>query len=226
MSRVMKIARVVAVGVSAFILSLGVASAGPVFWTDWTATTAAAPGVVGSINTGTATIGVSYAGAYSLAQVSGGTNYWNPSAPYLSATVSNAPPASDIIELTTGGTGTITFSQPVLNPLIALVSWNGNTADFGTAIQFLSFGNGYWGNGTPILNAGGTGFFGSGEVHGVIELPGTFSSITFTHTPEGWHGFTVGVMGEAPSTVPDHGSSLLLLGMGLVGLRAWRKRLG
>lgn len=28
------------------------------------------------------------------------------------------------------------------------------------------------------------------------------------------------------NTVPDAGSSLLLLGMGLAGLRAWKKRLG
>jgi len=31
--------------------------------------------------------------------------------------------------------------------------------------------------------------------------------------------------GSVDNTVPDAGSSLLLLGMGLVGLRAWRKRL-
>jgi PEP-CTERM motif len=211
----------------AFALSLGLAaqaSATPVSWTDWTSTMSTASGVVGSITTGSTTIDVGFTGPYSFAQVSGGTNYWNPSAPYIGAAVDNAPPASDIIALGTGGTATITFSQPVLNPLIALVSWNGNTVEFGVPITILSYGSGYFGNGTPIPNAGGSGFFGNGEVHGVIVLPGTYSSITFTHTFEYWHGFTVGVMGEAPSTVPDPGSSLLLLGIGLVGLRAWKRR--
>jgi hypothetical protein len=199
------------------------ASANPVYWTDWTRTLAGAPGVVGTLTTGSATIDVSFSGLYSFAQVSGGTNYWNPSAPYLSGLVSNAPPASDIIALNTGGTGIITFSQPVLDPLIAIVSWNTNTVNFGVPIEILSYGMGYWGNGTPVLNAGGTGFYGSGEVHGVIRLPGEYSSITFTHTSENWHGLTVGVVDAAPPAVPEP-ASLLLFGTGLAGLRAWRKR--
>ena len=33
-----------------------------------------------------------------------------------------------------------------------------------------------------------------------------------------------GTFSSTPTTVPDAGSSLLLLGIGLAGLRAWRKR--
>jgi hypothetical protein len=207
-----------------------VAVAAPVSWTDWTSAIVGNSGSAqGTLTIGPTTVDVSYSGAISFAQTSGGTNYWNPSAPYISATVENAPPASDIIALNigTGATpATITFSQAVQDPLLALVSWNGNTVDFGVPIEILSYGAGYWGNGTPVLNAAGTGFFGSGEVHGVIELPGSYTSISFTHTSENWHGFTVGVFGlGGPASVPEP-ATMLLLGAGLIGLAAFgRKKL-
>ncbi len=203
----------------------GTVSAAPVYWTDWTGTLSTASGVVGTINDGSNSIGVTYIGPYSFALTSGGTNYWNPSAPYISADVDNAPPASDIIALGTGGTKTISFSQTVTDPLIALVSWNGNTVDFGVPIQVLSYGAGYFGNGTPVVNTGGTGFFGSGEVHGVIRLLGSFETITFTDTSENWHGFTVGLAstGEPPTGVPEP-STLFLLGAGLAGIAFIRRK--
>jgi len=195
------------------------AQAAPVSWTDWTS---AASGVVnGSLTFGVDTVAVQFSGTYSFAQTSGGTNYWNPSAPYISATVPNAPPTSDIIGLNTGGTATITFSIPVQDPLLALVSWNGNTVEFGVPINILSYGRGYWGSGTPILNQNGTGFYGSGEVHGVIELPGVYSSISFTHTNEYWHGLTVG----ARDVVVPLPGTLLLLGSGLIALAGRRHRI-
>lgn len=207
-----------------FLLAFtSVAVAVPVYWTDWTSQIPSTS-VSGSINTGSDTINVTFSGTYYFAQTNGGTNYWNPSSPYISAEVDNAPPASDIIALGSGGTETITFSEIVEDPLIALVSWNGNTVDFGVPIEILSYGPGYWGNGTPILNSDGDGFYGSGEVHGVIRLPGSYNSISFSHTPEYWHGFTVGIMGLGQQPVPEP-ATMLLLGLGLVGLAGFRKRL-
>lgn len=194
------------------------------YWTDWTS--AAASSVSGTLSVGSSTVSVVYSGPYSGAQTAGGTNYWLPNV-YTSATVPNGPPDSDIIQFSAGGTKTITFSQSVSNPLIGLVSWNGNTVDFGAPINVLSFGCGFWGCGSPIVNGTGTGFFGNGEVHGVIQLVGDYTSITFTDTSEGWHGITVGVLGLTPDpangTVPEP-TSLALIGGAFAALAAARRK--
>ena len=188
------------------------------FWTDWlnVPTTSSASG---RIVMGSQTIDINYSGTtnHSFVQTGTGTNFWTGTA-YTNGTVDNAPPAAELVALNPGGTVTISFSQPVTDPVIGLVSWNGNTVNFGVPIEIDSFGPGFWGNGTPVLNAAGTGFVGNGEVHGVIRLPGTHDSITFTHTSENWHGFTVGVVPEPASY------ALLLVGLGLVGFAARRRK--
>jgi Ca2+-binding RTX toxin-like protein len=166
-------------------------TAGTVSWTDWNSESSKQ--VSGNIAIGTKNIGITYSGDYVFAQTAGGTNYWDASATYLSKTISNAPPDSDIIALREGGSKTITFSESVHNPVIGLISWESNTVDFGVPIKILSYGAGYFGSGTPILNATGTGFYGDGQVHGVIEVIGDYTSITFTDNYEWWHGLTVGI---------------------------------
>jgi len=193
-------------------------AAADVYWTDWTSTSTSQ--VNGTLSFGPQTVNVTFSGSYAFAQLSSGTDYWieNSPKPYTSATVPNRPPAPDIIGLNAGGLATISFSQPVLDPLVALVSWNGNTVDFNEPITILSYGAGYWGYGTPILNSDGDGFYGSGEVHGVIELPGWHSSFSFSHTSEYWHGLTVGARAVIP--LPP---TVWLLGSGLVSLLTLRR---
>jgi hypothetical protein len=189
----------------------------PVEWTDWQSTPNNMSAEGQLIVNGT-TVDVSYSGTtpYYFVQTGGGTNYWSGSA-YTQGSVDNAPTPGELIALNQGGTVTISFSEAILNPYIALNSWNDNVVDFGEAIAIDSVGQGYWGTGTAVLNAAGTGFSGSGELHGVISLQGSFSSITFTHTSENWHGFTIGVAGLAPPSVPEP-STLALLALGIAGV--------
>lgn len=206
------------------------ASAAPVIWVDWTSGTAGAAGsAVGTIDTGSEIIDVSYAGEIQFIQTAGGVNYWNPSAPYMSALVDNAPPASDIIALSRTTLKTLTFSKPVDNLFLAVVSLNGNGWIFDEDFEVVSYGAGYWGNGTLTRTDLGGGQYqtsGTGEPHGVIRFNKAVSSISWTsQNNENWNGFTVGTYGAA--RVPDAGSSLLLLGGSLGALamaRSLRRR--
>jgi hypothetical protein len=177
----------------------GVAHAVPVSWTDWTS------GVVGTSGSGTgnilfggSTISVGYTGEVRTIQTSGGTNWWTEGtpAPYTgNAVIDNAPPASDIITVQRAGiTNTITFSTPLVDPVMAFVSIGqpGLPVDyaFDATFRLLSEGEGWWGDGS-WTQVGNT--LTGREAHGAIQFNGTFSSISWTNNPaENWHGFTIG----------------------------------
>lgn len=193
-------------------------------WTDWQSNTSNS--ALGELMVGSDVVTVSYSNTanHAFVQTGTGTNYWSEDtpAPYTSGTVENAPTAAELIALNTASTVTITFSETISGIYIAMNSWNGNTVDFlGTTIIVDSSGDGYWGEGTAVLNSDSTGFYGSGEFHGIIFLSGDFDSISFTHTTENWHGFTIGVVGLADTSVPVPTTFLLLASglMGLIGLK-------
>jgi len=193
------------------VVALAGAAQANVDWVDWTASDSAT--VTGSVNG----IGVTYRGGREFAQLNGGTNYWNPSTPYTSATVPNAPGTSDIIGLSTTG-GTLLFTEAVTNPIMAIVSLGRpNTSSkwhFDAPFKILSQGAGFWGNG-PLTNPFGNTLQGN-EGHGTIQFVGTFTTISWSVTEgEDWAGFTVAI--PAPGTAAA-------LALGLVGSGRRRRR--
>ena len=200
-------------------------------WTDWTAaTTLTATGAMCGVT-------VNFAGVISpAAQTAGGTDFWAVNSTiYTDPPIvdnppdSTSPPGADIIRLTGGtaaGTQTIVFSQPVVDPVMAILSLGqpglAVTYNFNAAFDLLNSGTGFFGG-----NAGGSLFEDPGNVlrgiegHGIIQFPGTFTSISWTiPTAENWHGFQIGI----PVVSVPEPATLALLGIGLAGLAISRRR--
>ncbi|MDJ0735090.1 MAG: PEP-CTERM sorting domain-containing protein [Nostocaceae cyanobacterium] len=205
------------------------ANAATIYWTDWTSATPVPLGVRGSAEGSITTpdkpaLGVTYNGRiFSATQTDGGgINYWNPSTPYISPIVDNPPPDTDIITLVGGddSSHTITFDQPVENPVMAIVSM-GQTGipieyNFDAPFDVISSGEGFWGNGSLAELPGNV--LGGEEGHGVIQFQGTFSSINWI-VPKGerWHGFTIGIENVASNNNVDVPEPTDILGLLLIG---------
>lgn len=198
-----------------FLCAAVPAGAAVISWTDWVSlpTSTSATGTIFG-----GTVGVTYDGEIAFAQLGSGTNYWTEGtpAPYTGNTiVSNAPTPAEMIATNVADvTRSITFTAPVLNPILAIVSLGQSdlpvTYNFDQPFTVLSEGQGYWGDGTYTV----VGDILTGrEFHGVLQFSGLISSINWSSSPdEYWHGITVGA---AP--VPEPGT-MMLLGSGLIGL--------
>jgi MYXO-CTERM domain-containing protein len=200
-------------------------------WVDWTSSsgTGANQTATGVLHLGSTDVTVTYTGEIFFAQTSGGTDYWNPSSPYISPAVDNAPDwngSTDIIALNATQLRTLTFSQPVDNLFFAVVSLNGNGYIFDRDFNILSSGCGYWGCGTLTKSSPGPGQFelngATGEPHGTIQFIGAYSTISWTSAAaETWNGFTIGTYGLAPE---PSSWGLALIGAAALPLLRRRKR--
>jgi hypothetical protein len=225
------------------------ASAVPYYYVDWTTANVSGGTASGTItlpDASTVTVGfqaiTAAGGPGSLAsptQTGCGTNYWNPSTPYISAQVSNAPPPCDILALQGGLNETylVTLSEPIKDPIMAILSLGQpgvfTTYDFDSPFDIVSQGAGYWGGTSSSLAELPGDILRGNEGHGTIQFLGTFDTFSWVvPTPEFWHGFTFGIRTteriEPTTPVPEPASLLLMAGglaAGAVRSRRARKRL-
>lgn len=203
----------------------GAGSAATINWTDWTGSSPGYPSG-GSASGTMGGVSVSYSGEL-LSLISGYPSYM-PSSSYVGGVVGNVPAGvtDQIIQLQGGASSppidTVTFSQPVKDPVFAIWSL-GN----GGALANFTF------DATPHLDAGGelAEYGGSSifiigdavygaEGNGTIDFPGTYTSISWTNPAfEYWYGFSVGM----PSAVPEP-ATLAIIGSALLGLGIARRR--
>jgi hypothetical protein len=221
------------------------ASADTIQWTHWTSATAgtATPGsATGTVTSNLlGTITVTYSGQNSGLL----TNYpsWTPTTTFTGGVVGNAPPAANNAIQIEGGqsyTESVTFSQPVADPIFAIWSLGapGSPAffDFNASEPFNVLGGGPSAEfgGSAIIKQGNNIFGQEGD--GIVQFIGTFSTITFT-TPnfESFYALTFGEDatltdnpngggGVTPGPTPEP-ATLALLGTALAALPVMRRRL-
>lgn len=222
----MKLSRMIAATAVAAVAATSPAQAQTISWTDWISS---APGSAsGTMTFGTTTVNVGFTGDYTEVVTACGTNYWTNPTTYQGEGVPNAPAGCDIVRLSKGGLKTITFSSPVVDPLVAFVSWNGQPTSgivFSSMLELVNEGPGYWGDGN--ITVSGNTMYPTGEAHGTVRMKGTYSSISFTDADEHWHGITVGSVALAPpppvNAVPEP-ATVVLMGTGLAGLAVAARR--
>jgi hypothetical protein len=209
--------------------------AGTITWTDWTSITDGNPNgaALGTLSpVAQPVVSITYSGDVEVSSQTSDPanfNYWNPASTFTSATVSDAPTNPGIVTLFGDQvTNTLTFSQPIVNPVMALLSL-GNSANqisytFDAPFTILSGGPSAAFNGSSVYQIS-PNVVGGMEGNGTIQFTGSFTSLSWTVTgTEYWHGFTLGIAGVA--SVPEPSSLVMgvigLLGIGGFVLRAKR----
>jgi len=197
-------------------------------WTTWTYPQTTGT-TTGSATGSTSDVGVTYSGDVSQSAQVGGF-FWLPTSTFQGGTVTDAPTNNTEVTLTGGpntGTNTITFSKPVVNPVLAIASLGqgGITAqfDFAAGETFAIEAGG------PSFNFGGSTITVCGanicgtEGSGVVQFTGTYTSLSWTNPVfEDYYLITVGDQGLA-SSVPEPSTwALMLLGFAGLGFAGYR----
>jgi len=240
-NRPMSSVRVSSMTAILFCLAVSPGFCANIDWTTWTSQGSSST-ATGTLLAGSTPVTISYTGEIAFTQLNGtGTNYYQPSSTFTaSPTVPNSPPSDMIAIEGTASNHVITFSAPVTNPILEVVSLGtpslGTEYDFslssGQSMSILAQGpsNVYGGcDAEPCLSLSGSTLTGH-EADGVIEFTGTFSSISWTAAnPEYWNGFTFGVTGlAAPGTpgVPEPATwQYALISVFATMLLVWMRRL-
>lgn len=229
------------IGLSLVVLLADSAAGAPVNYTyatwssDTLSTSTTAGSASGSMIISGNTVSISYVGDVTTAtQVgTGGINYYVPASVYTNSQVANVPSNNNLValsELYTGG-NTLTFSSPLLNPILDIVSLGQGarpvTYNFDATPMILSQGSAYWGGCATCLTVTGNSLKGT-EGSGVIEFLGSYSSLSWTTTGgEYWNGFTIGVqgLGTGPSSGTPEPATFGLFGVAAaIALGIARKR--
>lgn len=218
-------------------------------WASWSLPTGCTGNITGTFGSGSVTFSGPFNGVQNSAlgfctnphangafAFTGGANFFSPTAAY-SALPDNASFIQQVqgVKLNetgsayvSNGTRTITFSEAVINPYVALISVGSRELDLFVQYQFNAAFSVLSSN-DPLLNQWGVGAYtildggqtlSAREFSGVLQFQGTFTSLSFNlNNDENWHGFTVG----APAQVPEP-ATLGLVGIGLVGLAVAARR--
>jgi hypothetical protein len=207
---------------------LGTAVADTIVWTGWTAAANGSSGTAtGTLALPGGTVTVTYSGELVGNQVNNtGFNYWSPAGTFNN----QGPTSSDILQIDgTDTTHTLTFSSPVTNLYMALLSLGqpgvGTTYTFDAPFTIISQGpSSTYGGCNTCLTTSGNSLIGH-EGDGLILFNGPITTLTWTGaSPEFWNGFTVGAVDVASTSPVPEPTSLMLLGSGILGLGARFRR--
>jgi hypothetical protein len=162
-------------------ITVGLIDGSNVYRTNWTS--AASGTVSGVLSPPAGDIQVTYTASdlYGTGMQTPGANFWLPASTYTSATVPDAPPGS-AVEIAGGASefDSITFSEPVTDPIVAIFSLGAslppaNTLAFKAPFTVLSSGPDVFGGPTGVATLTVVdGGVSSTEGSGVVQVMGTF----------------------------------------------------
>jgi hypothetical protein len=200
------------------------AFADTVTWATWNQPTIINP-IAGVVSGTIGSVGVTYVGEVQFVNASntGAFNYFQPVSTYVGGVVGNAPTNGGMIAIdgNNGTTDTFTFSTPVTGLVLSEVSLGqtgiGTNYTFDSSFSIVACGPNITYGGGCITQSGNTmtGNEGDGTI---LFAGGPITSLSFTTAdPEYWNGFTIGLLPQGTSPVPEPGT-MTLLGTGLLGL--------